>query len=445
MPSNAEDSKKDEMTPKHTRQKREVEEVMDTDDDGIYDSWEREGYTVINRVVVKWDQEKHKPLGYTKFVSDPNDAHTAGDPYTDYEKAAGIIDKAVSRVVLNPLVPAYPSIGVSMEKFIISKNKNVSEEEGKSLTISQGSSTTKSVDVGMNTSLHASLLDFGASVSASFHEGSSHTLSTEQGKGKSWSESIGLNTADSAYYNGNIRYFNRGTAPIYNAEPTTSLVLDTGKKAKTLFTVKAKENQKAQVVKPGDSYPRKGLAPISMRNMDDFGSTPIPLSYDQLNDLEKGTPLSLETDQFAGDYIKVINGNQSSPEPWTYWLTQIEQSSARLILNDGDSETERRIAARTAEGYDQETKPEVTLGEAMELTFGIPKSDKPAYKGDLIQYVFDENTAKEVKKQLKNMGDQADLQNVKLKAGMQVMLKTNLVHNGSFQNEFGDWGKSLAV
>ncbi|MDT2191396.1 hypothetical protein [Paenibacillus larvae] len=141
----------------------------------------------------------------------------------------------------------------------------------------------------------------------------------------------------------------------------------------------------------------------------------------------------------------MINGNQSSPEPWTYWLTQIEQSSARLILNDGDTETERRIAARTAEGYDQETKPEVTLGEAMELTFGIPKSDKPAYKGDLIQYVFDENTAKEVKKQLKNMGDQADLQNVKLKAGMQVMLKTNLVHNGSFQNEFGDWGKSLAV
>ncbi|AQZ49038.1 hypothetical protein B5S25_07170 [Paenibacillus larvae subsp. pulvifaciens] len=58
----------------------------------------------------------------------PNDAHTAGDPYTDYEKAAGIIDKAVSRVALNPLVPAYPSIGVSMEKFIISKNKNVSEE-----------------------------------------------------------------------------------------------------------------------------------------------------------------------------------------------------------------------------------------------------------------------------------------------------------------------------
>lgn len=49
------------MTSKHTRQKREVEEVMDTDDDGIYDSWEREGYTVINRVVVKWDQEKHKP------------------------------------------------------------------------------------------------------------------------------------------------------------------------------------------------------------------------------------------------------------------------------------------------------------------------------------------------------------------------------------------------
>nr|WP_257789036.1 carbohydrate binding domain-containing protein [Paenibacillus larvae] len=345
----------------------------------------------------------------------------------------------MSTVALNPLVPAYPSVVVSMEKFIISKNKDVNEGSESSLTISNGSSTENSVNIGIDASISVGLGGFGASVSTSFSKGTSHTLSTEKTEGKNWSASIGMNTADSAYYNGNVRYYNRGTAPIYHAKPTTSLVLDHGKNAKTLFTVKAKENQEAEVIKPGDSYPKEGLAPISMRNMDDFGSTPMPLSYSQLRDIEKGTPLSLQTDQFAGDYIKVVKGDQSEPRPWTYWLTQIDSSSARIILSDGDTETERRIAARSAEDYENDTKPEVTLGEAIQSTFGIERSDTPTYNGDPIQFIFNKDTAKDIEKQLMNMGDKANLQNVKLKAGMQIMLITNLVFNGSFKYGFGDW------
>ncbi|MCY9512453.1 PA14 domain-containing protein, partial [Paenibacillus larvae] len=437
LPTSVERSKEDRIIPTQDIHGRSIDVLTrDTDDDGIPDEWEINGYTVVGRVVVKWDEGKHAGK-YKKFVSDPYDAHTAGDPYTDYEKAAGIVDKAISRVALNPLVPAYPSVGVAMEKFVISKNQDVEVGSEGSLTISNGSSTENSVTTGIDVSINASLFDFGASVSTSFSKTTSHTLSTEKTEGKSWSESIGINTAESAYFNGNIRYFNRGTAPMYNVLPTMNLILDKGKNARTLYTVKAQENHKAQVIGPGRFYPDN--SPISLRTMDESGSTPMSLNYNELKDVENGAPFSLETTQVGGDYIKVVNGDQSDPMPWTYWLTQIEYSSARIILSEGDTETERRITARSTEDYDNETKPEVTLGEALELTFGIEQSDRPTYNGDSIQYIFDENTAKDIEKQLKDMGDKANLQNVKLKAGMQIMIQTNLVHNGSFKFKLGGW------
>ncbi|MCY9512386.1 PA14 domain-containing protein, partial [Paenibacillus larvae] len=442
LPTRVERSQEDRILPMYNANGVKKDEHMkDTDDDGIPDEWEINGYTVVDHVVVKWDEGKHAGK-YKKFVSDPYDAHTAGDPYTDYEKASGIVDKAILKVAHNPLVPAYPSIGVSMDKFIISTNENIEEGTDKSLTISRGSSSTKTIDYGVTASLHASLIDFGASVSASFHTSSSQTMTTEKSEGKSWSQRIGMNTTDRAHFNGNIRYYNRATAPIYNVEPTLTLVLDATNNAQSLFTVKVKENQKAEVIKPGDSYPRRGLSSISLRNMDDFGSAPIPLTFNQVNALEAGTPLSLETDQFTGEYIKVANGKQYLPQPWSYWLTQIESSSARIILDDGDKEIERRIAARTVAGYETETKPEVTLGEALRLTFGIEQKDHETrrftYNGDPIHFVFDKDTAEDIKNQLRKM-EMPCMDNVKLKAGMQIMLQTNLVHNGSFKNGLNGW------
>ncbi|MEV2287046.1 binary toxin-like calcium binding domain-containing protein [Paenibacillus larvae] len=444
LPTRVERSQEDRILPMYNANGVKKDEHMkDTDDDGIPDEWEINGYTVVDHVVVKWDEGKHAGK-YKKFVSDPYDAHTAGDPYTDYEKASGIVDKAILKVAHNPLVPAYPSIGVSMDKFIISTNENIEEGTDKSLTISRGSSSTKTIDYGVTASLHASLIEFGASVSASFHTSSSQTMTTEKSEGKSWSQRIGMNTTDRAHFNGNIRYYNRATAPIYNVEPTLTLVLDATNNAQSLFTVKVKENQKAEVIKPGDSYPRRGLSSISLRNMDDFGSAPIPLTFNQVNALEAGTPLSLEIDQFTGEYIKVANGKQYLPQPWSYWLTQIESSSARIILDDGDKEIERRIAARTVAGYETETKPEVTLGEALRLTFGIeqkdPRTRRFTYNGDPIHFVFDKDTNEDIFNQIMKMErEKRCIENVKLKAGMQIMLQTNLVHNGSFKNGLNGW------
>ncbi|MGU9537272.1 binary toxin-like calcium binding domain-containing protein, partial [Proteus mirabilis] len=56
----------------------------------------------------------------------PLESHTVGDPYTDYEKAARDLDLSNAKETFNPLVAAFPSVNVSMEKVILSPNENLS-------------------------------------------------------------------------------------------------------------------------------------------------------------------------------------------------------------------------------------------------------------------------------------------------------------------------------
>ncbi|WP_309567316.1 binary toxin-like calcium binding domain-containing protein, partial [Bacillus thuringiensis] len=52
--------------------KRDTDDDDDTDTDGdsIPDLWEENGYTIQNKVAVKWD-DSFAAKGYTKFVSNP--------------------------------------------------------------------------------------------------------------------------------------------------------------------------------------------------------------------------------------------------------------------------------------------------------------------------------------------------------------------------------------
>ncbi|WP_346726015.1 binary toxin-like calcium binding domain-containing protein, partial [Bacillus thuringiensis] len=55
--------------------KRDIDEGTDTDGDSIPDMWEENGYTIQNRIAVKWN-DSLASKGYTKFVSNPLDSHT---------------------------------------------------------------------------------------------------------------------------------------------------------------------------------------------------------------------------------------------------------------------------------------------------------------------------------------------------------------------------------
>lgn len=84
--------------------------VPDRDNDGIPDSLEVEGYTVDVKnkrtFLSPWISNIHEKKGLTKYKSSPEKWSTASDPYSDFEKVTGRIDKNVSPEARHPLVAA---------------------------------------------------------------------------------------------------------------------------------------------------------------------------------------------------------------------------------------------------------------------------------------------------------------------------------------------------
>lgn len=434
-------------------QSEDIDESRDTDDDAIPDQWEKNGYTIQNKVAVKW-ADSMKEKGYKKYVSDPLNSHTARDPYTDWEKAAGYIDAAVKPEARNPLVAAFPSVGVSMEKLIISNNQNISSQQGKSISASTSSSSTDQNMVGVDVTAGLSYGTTGISanfqVTGHYSHTWSNTSTVENSSSNNWSQDIGINTGQSAYLNANVRYYNTGTAPIYNVKPTTNFVLG----GDSIVTVKAKENQLGDVLSAGGTYPNQQQSPIALNTLDDFGSQLISINYNQMKRLESGEPLNLQTTQASGLFgiIKANGGLNVDPsQEWDPVKEQIEKTSASIILDTGDETLERRVAAKDYNDPENLT-PEVTLGEAIKIAFDATEKDGELYYKDLslregsIGIVFDKATAQEVRNQLDKMPDQnKKLYNVKIKRGMNIMLKQPVWFDRFEHNDHANWSNNLTI
>lgn len=138
--------------------------LIDSDRDGISDDWEINGYTVIGNNIVKWNH-KFNTKRFKKYTSNPFKARTANDPYTDCEKVIGLINKSVSLVARDPMVAAYPSIGVVMEHLVVSQNNTVTTQAGASMSKNSASSFTESNTKGVSASFGVSGLNVQASVS----------------------------------------------------------------------------------------------------------------------------------------------------------------------------------------------------------------------------------------------------------------------------------------
>ncbi|MCY9712852.1 binary toxin-like calcium binding domain-containing protein, partial [Paenibacillus larvae] len=242
---------------------RTENKLPDTDEDGICDEWEVNGYYVKNNIAVfPWPKEgsqEEKELikqGFKKFVSNPYESHTAGDPYSDLEKASGALDRTIHKVARDPLVAAYPSITVGMEELILSNNENISSTKGKTVSRSTSSSVSDSNTLGIDVSTGFSLFQgFSASVTGHYSHSSTHTVDSSNTSGQDWQHQLELNTGQSAYMNANVRYYNTGTAPVYNLVPTTNLVLG----RQTIATVTGQLNQRSLSLTPGQTYPKQHL------------------------------------------------------------------------------------------------------------------------------------------------------------------------------------------
>ncbi|MEK4418826.1 binary toxin-like calcium binding domain-containing protein [Bacillus sp. FSL K6-0268] len=417
--------------------------TIDSDDDNIPDDWEINGYTVKNGLVVKWD-DSLKEQGYTKYKSDPMNKHTTGDPFTDIDKVLGHVDGGILPEAKNPIVAAFPKIGVNMEKMILTKNQNVSHEQGQTETnetshtvgISTTNSNTESNTEGVSASAG---YPWSVSVSASYSHDYTTSVSVDQSNstttghsnGKSWSETLGINTAEAAFLNGNVRYVNIGTAPIYNVKPTLNFVVGKGSSAPTISTVVAKANTVANVLNPGTSYPSTTQSPIAWNTMDDFNAQPIKLSYNQVQQIEKGDPLQIQTTQTSGNY-KTYNADGDTivndSQKWENVMNDINSKTASITISTSNTDTkERYISARKAANYDQQSQPEITLGEAVETAFPGAKVD-----GDKLFYqnvdpydmriVLDRQTYDDIHNQMSQTGDQ-NIYHAKLKQGMNILIQ----------------------
>ncbi|KPI55104.1 iota toxin protein Ib [Clostridioides difficile] len=400
------------------------DEDLDTDNDNIPDAYERNGYTIKDLIAVKWE-DSFAEQGYKKYVSNYLEPNTAGDPYTDYEKASGTFDKAISKEARDPLVAAYPIVGVGMEKLILSTNEHASSDVGKTVSRATTNSKTDANTVGV--SVTAGYQNgFTGSVTANYSHTTDNSTAVQDSNGESWNTGLQISKSESAYINANVRYYNTGTAPMYKVTPTTNLVLD----GDTLSTIKAQENQIGNNLSPNDTYPKKGVSPLALNTMDQFSSRLIPLNYEQMKKLDSGKQIKLETTQVSGNFGTKNSQGQIVTEgnSWSDYISQVDSISASFILDTGNETYERRVAAK--DSYDPEDKtPELTIGQAIEKAFGATQKDGLLYFNgtpideSCVELVFDNYTADTIKERLKSLDDKK-IYNVKLERGMNILIKT---------------------
>lgn len=401
-----------------------LDDSIDTDNDGIPNEYEEYGYTIKNKVAVPWDDVFYKN-GYTKFISNPLDSHTVGDPYTDYEKAARDMDVTNAKETFHPLVAAFPSINVSMENTILSPNTNLSN------SIETHSATNWSYSNTVGASIEAGVGPKGWSFGVSTNYQHTNTLAQE--KGMSSGDSTQFNEASAGYLNANVRYNNVGTGSIYDVKPTTSFVLGTD----TVATITAKSNTTALSLLPGKSYPQKGQNGIAINSMDDFNSHPITLNKKQVDKMLDNQPLLLETNQTEGVYkIKDINGKLIEGGRWNGVLEQIQVKTASLIVDTGNSISEKRVAAKDYRNPEDKI-PSVSVKDALKLAYPDEITEtvdgKLKYNGTLLadptayMTYMDSYTAEEVKTQINDKNgtfkDVNELYDVKLTPHMNFTFK----------------------
>lgn len=329
-------------------------DIIDTDGDFIPDDLEINGYTVRNNTLVPWKDE-YALEGYVRYVSNPYRAYTSGDPYSDYEKVFGKIPGANAKEARNPLVAAYPAVGVSTEKFILSKNSTMSnsassnESRTESNANTVGVSVTAEISGGVNFGWKVGVTGSYSNTTTKTNQWGSSTTNTEQ-----------FNTAEAGYLNANIRYRNTGSGAIYDVRPTTSFVLD----GDTLHTITAEQNTQALSIPAGESYPKMDQAPIALTTTN--GSKPITLNIDQLKAVLKNTPLITHTNQVDG-YYAIINerGQVEIGNRWGAIQDEINSRTATIIFDSGDGEIlERKVAAKDYTNPEDRT-PSLSLLEAL--------------------------------------------------------------------------------
>lgn len=381
---------------------------LDSDNDGIPDAQEINGYTAKNNIIIDWD-ESYSELGLKKYVSNPYKPRTANDPYTDKEKVLGNIDPSVSLIARDPLIAAYPIIRVSMEDLLVTKNSTITGETGSTMSKATTTGYTQSNTAGVEISGEVGFTgfpNFTITASANYSHTWETNNSVEDTSGTSFTNGLSIEYGEAAYINPNVRYYNTGTAPVYNLKPTITLTLDGG----SIASIKAQSNQTSGYLNPGQNYPDKNLPPLAFNTLDPLSTQLIAIDYEQLQEVDKGTSIGISVPQFDGNFAKYdSSGNISTTGVWAPYLGQIESSTATFILETKYGTQEVKVAARNSKDNTDYT-PEITILEALDKAFNIKLAGDDFYFEGItlpasakISIFMDDYTKNELTNQLENM------------------------------------------
>lgn len=424
------------------------EENSDWDGDEIENEWEIHGYTAISNKIVAWKDE-YSPK-YTKYVSDPLKARTAGDPYTDKEKVLDHTDLSRKKEARNPMIAIRPVINVTLDSLIVTSN----DTSSKSHSFQLSNSVSHTTSLGGSASVGAGLtpegaLGFSARVSGSYERGESNTVEVRNNDGKTTE----ISDNERALLKAGMRYNNIGTGTIYNLKPTISLGLDSS----TITTIRVQENNQALSLTPEKSFPPIGDPGTVMWTGDDFNNKNISLNTKQYKALlNNNSPLKLEMNQMNGNYISKDKSNEITMEEakWSYYIPQIDKSTAAIIIDNASNNenyntggvSQKHIAAKD---YDdpEDLTPSISLYEALKLAYPDEIEDKngllfyqgvPLYEEAVISYL-DENTKNLIERQIK--ADSGPFQDVhtlfdaKLEPEMNITLKTSVIYVGGEEDK----------
>ena len=331
------------------------DDLMDSDDDGIPNVLEENGYTYdfVSDSFNLWDGDPSKPC----FKTDPYQTSTDGDPYPDGMEVSGLnMDRSVLPPGDHPLVAGYPNIAVTLKSYTITPIATITTSTGKEwgqeknwnrdtynlyeVTDETHWDLSESVSAGFQGDMPTGDVTFGYSFGESHSE--SHTTGTVMSRGRSimssydWSQATTTDTSRAATMKLNLAAKNMGTATAYNIKVT--------------FTLKI-----------GGEPVASEQAKITIDQLDSgqeilWTDTQFTITLDELRKLDLWAPISIE--------IIGINSNiKNEDDSWNTCISSIETVCAHFYFDLGDGNTIGRMVY--AHGA-----PEMTLREALILVAG---------------------------------------------------------------------------
>lgn len=351
----------------------------DRDGDGIYDDWEKDGWTLDGDK----DKRSWKNLSselspedlkkYNRYVTNPYLKYTTGDPYTDLQHPTPSNQKSLgtSSEVSHPLVAAFPSLRLTVKEIIISTNNdvtkgsNVSDREANSTATTQSKTTNWNIGGSRNVGMSMTGPSIGLGLSGGYGQSTTNSTTTSYDKSHETTNSSSetVHNAQAAYIGFAVEIENIGTAPIIEAQAQFNVYLASknGNDKRAICTFVTRENNKILTLNPGQAKN------TTITTNDDFGSHSQALNAEQLKCVLAGEELIIELTGIKGLY-----GNLPSKELALTHISDTEAATARLTLITPEGKIyDRRVACQSSDIQDPKNfTPPICLYDAVRIAFG---------------------------------------------------------------------------